>query len=66
MLRPKPGFVENRIVLRAVIETPIGLLEVYNTHFSHRVNRDPLRLKQAAGLLRFVGDSYTFRELPAQ
>jgi endonuclease/exonuclease/phosphatase family metal-dependent hydrolase len=29
------------------------------------VNRDSLRLKQAAGLLRFVGDSYTLRELPA-
>ena len=65
VLRPKPGFVENRIVLRAVIDTPLGVLEVYNTHFSHRVNRDPLRLKQAADLIRFLQDTYTIRELPA-
>ncbi len=65
VLLPKPGLVENRIVLRAVIDTPLGMLEVYNTHFSHRVNRDPLRLKQAADLIRFLQNTYRFRELPA-
>jgi len=65
VLMPKPGLVENRIVLRAVIDTPLGMLEVYNTHFSHRVNRDPLRLKQAADLIRFLRNTYRFRELPA-
>jgi endonuclease/exonuclease/phosphatase family metal-dependent hydrolase len=65
VLLPKPGLIENRIVLRVVIDTPLGMLEVYNTHFSHRVNRDPLRLKQAADLVRFLQDTYRFRELPA-
>lgn len=65
VLLPKPGVFENRIVLRAVIDTPLGMLEVYNTHFSHRVNRDSLRLKQAADLTRFLRDTYVFRELPA-
>jgi endonuclease/exonuclease/phosphatase family metal-dependent hydrolase len=65
VLLPKPGLIENRIVLRVVIDTPLGILEVYNTHFSHRVNRDPLRLKQAADLVRFLQDTYRFRELPA-
>lgn len=65
MLLPKPGLLENRIVLRAVIDTPSGVLEVYNTHFSHRMKRDPLRLKQAADLSRFLQDSYRYRELPA-
>jgi len=65
VLLPKPGLFENRIVLRAVLDTPLGALEVYNTHFSHRVNRDPLRLKQAEALVRFLRDSYRLRELPA-
>jgi len=65
VLLPKPGLFENRIVLRAVIDTPLGVLEVYNTHFSHRVNRDPLRLKQASDLARFLRNTYAFRELPA-
>lgn len=62
---PKPGLFENRIVLRAVIDTSLGALEVYNTHFSHRVKRDPLRLKQAADLINFLENSYRLRELPA-
>lgn len=65
VLRPRPGLFENRIVLRAVIDTPLGTLEVYNTHFSHRVNRDPLRMKQAVDLIGFLRNTYTFRELPA-
>ena len=65
VLLPKPGLVENRIVLRAVIDTPLGMLEVYNTHFSHRVNRDPLRQKQAADLILFLENTYRFRQLPA-
>jgi endonuclease/exonuclease/phosphatase family metal-dependent hydrolase len=65
VLRPKPGLIENRIVLRAVIDTPLGRLEVYNTHFSHRVNRNPLRQKQATDLIRFLRDTYRYRELPA-
>ncbi|UCF98364.1 MAG: endonuclease/exonuclease/phosphatase family protein [Spirochaetaceae bacterium] len=65
VLLPKPGLFENRIVLRAVIETPLGAMEVYNTHFSHRVDRDNLRLKQAADLIHFLENSYRLRELPA-
>jgi endonuclease/exonuclease/phosphatase family metal-dependent hydrolase len=65
LLLPKPGMFENRIVLRAVIDTPLGVLEVYNTHFSHRVNRDSLRLEQAVDLIRYLRSTYTFRELPA-
>jgi endonuclease/exonuclease/phosphatase family metal-dependent hydrolase len=65
VLAPKPGVFESRIVLQAVIDTPLGVLEVYNTHFSHRVKRDPLRLKQAEDLVRFLRSTYTVRELPA-
>jgi endonuclease/exonuclease/phosphatase family metal-dependent hydrolase len=65
LLRPKPGLFESRIVLRAVIDTPQGTLEIYNTHLSHGVDRDPLRLKQAEELLRFLGTTYRYRQLPA-
>jgi endonuclease/exonuclease/phosphatase family metal-dependent hydrolase len=65
VLLPKPGLFENRIVLRAAIDTPLGVLEAYSTHFSHKVNRDPLRLKQGEDLMRFLRETYRYRELPA-
>ena len=53
-LKPKPGFFENRICLRATLNTPAGPLNVYCTHFSHKEERDALRYKQAGDLLRFI------------
>jgi endonuclease/exonuclease/phosphatase family metal-dependent hydrolase len=65
VLAPKPGFFENRIVLRVVLDTPLGALEVYNTHLSHRVRRDPLRCRQMQDLIRFVRQTRRRLELPA-
>jgi endonuclease/exonuclease/phosphatase family metal-dependent hydrolase len=65
VLSPKPGLFENRIVLRVVLDTPLGTLEVYNTHLSHRVSRDPLRCRQVQDLIRFVRQTHRQLELPA-
>jgi len=65
VLAPKPGFFENRIVLRVVLDTPLGALEVYNTHLSHRVSRDPLRCRQVQDLVHFVRQTRRRLELPA-
>lgn len=64
-LRPIPGIFERRIVLRVVLQTELGRLEVYNLHLSHKVEREALRVRQVRDLIEYVKASYRFKELPA-
>ena len=56
-LHPDPGVFEDRVVLRALIDTPSGLVQAYCTHFSHGRERSDLREGQAEHLLQIIASS---------
>jgi endonuclease/exonuclease/phosphatase family metal-dependent hydrolase len=64
-LKPRPSLFERRIVLRAAVRTPAGVLEIYNLHLSHGRERAELREAQTLDAIRYVMESYAYKELPA-
>jgi endonuclease/exonuclease/phosphatase family metal-dependent hydrolase len=51
-LKPQAGFFENRIVLRAVAQTPIGDIDLYVTHLTH--GEAEINQGQVEALMQFV------------